>query len=67
MKEGIKNKKKYLHLCHIGKFTNDYIKFVNNNFNSEEHFFLVFGERNFHINEGKIFINIEEYFYTVYL
>jgi hypothetical protein len=40
------NKKiKYLHLFPVEKFTNDYIRFINNNFNPEEHLFLTFGER----------------------
>lgn len=54
------NKVKYLHLFPIEKFANDYIKFVNNNFNSKEHLFLVFGRQNFQIDEKRNIVKISK-------
>lgn len=33
-----------LHVCHIEKFIPDFIKFINENFNTQEHKFLIFGD-----------------------
>ncbi len=36
--------KRILHVCHIDKFIPDFIEFINENFNTQQHKFLIFGD-----------------------
>ncbi len=40
----LKNNNRILHVCYIEKFIPDFIEFVNENFNTQHHKFLIFGD-----------------------
>jgi hypothetical protein len=56
---------KFLHICSNEKFINSFIEFINTEFNSEEHYFIVIQDKQFNIITGKNINTINSVQYNV--